>query len=89
MESLIEGIQKSSPPFAKGRPGGISGNAFSKAKPLSGMPSSYRKKNLLSSFSLAARWRILTIEEQRELPSAEGGPLPFTLTRFPAGRPVL
>jgi hypothetical protein len=30
IESFIEGIEKSSPPFGKGRPGGISGNAFSK-----------------------------------------------------------
>jgi hypothetical protein len=30
-ESFIEGIQKSSPPFEKGRLGGISGNAFSKS----------------------------------------------------------
>jgi hypothetical protein len=29
-ESFIEGLQKNSPPFGKGRPGGISGNDFSK-----------------------------------------------------------
>jgi hypothetical protein len=31
MESFIEGVQKSTPPFGKGRLGGISGKAFSKS----------------------------------------------------------